>query len=373
MPSSDRSVLIIGGGVAGLTAALRIHRAGIGFRLLEARAQLGGRVLSVDAAGRNSRDGFDLGPSWFWPDMQPAFGRLVDELGLGSFTQWDQGDVVFHRMSLESPRRYGGLNQAPSSMRLVGGTASIVSALAAGLPDGSIELGARARGARIDGDQVELSFTDAADSKRSYRSSLVIFALPPRLLEATVSFIPGIEEAMAQRWRDTSTWMAPHAKFFAVYDRAFWRDQGLSGAAQSLVGPLVEIHDATTASGNAALFGFLGLSVEDRASIGKDEIVASCIQQLTILFGPEAAKPCATLFKDWVTDPFTATDMDRVGTAHPIVDRRPWVGGDWRDRMVLAGSETSARDPGYLAGAVDAAERAATWVIARVKTPTTAN
>ena len=50
--------------------------------------------------------------------------------------------------------------------------------------------------------------------------------------------------------------MAPHANFLAVYPRRFWREAGLSGGAQSLVGPMTEIHDATSSAGEAALFGF---------------------------------------------------------------------------------------------------------------------
>jgi monoamine oxidase len=222
-------------------------------------------------------------------------------------------------------------------------------------------------GVRLDGNEVELSFIDAGDSKRTRRSSQIVFALPPRLLEATVSFTPSIEEEMAQRLRDTPTWMAPHAKFFAVYERPFWRDKGLSGTAQSAVGPLSEIHDATTASGHAALFGFLGLSAEQRHSMGDDEIIGSCVEQLTVLFGSEAGQPRATLFKDWAIDPFTATIRDRTSIDHPIADRRPWIGEPWRDHILLAGSETSTREPGYLAGAVDAAERAAAALISRMK------
>ena len=83
----NRSVLIVGGGLAGLTAARLLHQAGIGFLLLEARDRLGGRILSSDASGQASDDGFDLGPSWFWPGMQPAMGNLVSDLGLPSFPQ----------------------------------------------------------------------------------------------------------------------------------------------------------------------------------------------------------------------------------------------------------------------------------------------
>lgn len=56
-------VTIIGGGLAGLQAARLLHEAGIGFRIFEARDRLGGRILSTDASGRPTEDGFDLGPS----------------------------------------------------------------------------------------------------------------------------------------------------------------------------------------------------------------------------------------------------------------------------------------------------------------------
>jgi len=54
-------VLVIGGGLAGLTAARALHRAGVGFQLIEARERLGGRILSTDATG-DGMGPFDLGP-----------------------------------------------------------------------------------------------------------------------------------------------------------------------------------------------------------------------------------------------------------------------------------------------------------------------
>lgn len=62
-------ILIVGGGLAGLTAAHCLRRAGVAFRLLEARRRLGGLILSAEAggAGHVATDGFHLGPSWCWP------------------------------------------------------------------------------------------------------------------------------------------------------------------------------------------------------------------------------------------------------------------------------------------------------------------
>jgi monoamine oxidase len=160
--------------------------------------------------------------------------------------------------------------------------------------------------------------------------------------------------------------MAPHAKFFAVYDVPFWREAGLSGAAQSGVGPLVEIHDATTSSGEAALFGFVGIGREQRIIIGEDALVRACLAQLVRLFGSSAGRPRATLLKDWAADAMTATSADKVAEGHLVPDNLPWMDGAWVKVASLAGSETSATDPGYLAGAFDAAERAVRETMARL-------
>ena len=95
---TDTQVAIIGGGLAGLHAARLLHQAGVDFLLLEARDRLGGRILTVDAGGNLSGDGFDLGPSWFWPQVQPGIGALVADFGLGAFPQASHGDVVFERI-----------------------------------------------------------------------------------------------------------------------------------------------------------------------------------------------------------------------------------------------------------------------------------
>lgn len=119
-----------------------------------------------------------------------------------------------------------------------------------------------------------------------------------------------------------------------------------------MVGPMPEMHDATSASGRAALFGFLGIGAEQRAALGEHALRRACLEQFARIFGAEAGRPRATLFKDWAADPFTSTATDRLATGHPEPDEAPWVSGLWRERLALGGSETSASEPGYLAGAV---------------------
>lgn len=367
----DTSVLIVGGGLAGLTAAHLLQRAGIGFVLLEARDRLGGRILSVDATGAPSADGFDLGPSWFWPGMGSAITHVVDELGLQSFPQYSEGAMLLQRHPQEAPLRYPVYRQEPPSMRLAGGTGALVAALAVGLPPGSIRRGARVTDVRQAASGVEARYASADGILHTVTATQVIFALPPRLLEATIAFTPALDVATARNWRNTPTWMAPHAKFFALYDRPFWREAGLSGGAQSQVGPLVEIHDATTASGKAALFGFVGVPAAGRADAGQEAVIAAALRQLVQFFGPEASNPLATLYKDWAADPLTATAEDAVAGGHPYPGGLAAVPGDWHSYMLLAGSEAGRREPGYLAGAVEAAEHAVMEVMNRMENSVT--
>jgi monoamine oxidase len=344
-------VLVIGGGLSGLTAAHALNRAGVAFQLIEARDRLGGRILSVDATGIGTGP-FDLGPSWFWPGMQPAFGQFVQSIGVPSFPQADAGDLLFQREH-GSAQRYPGMQQEPASMRMGGGTAALISALARDLPTGAVRLKTRATRLALSSTGVDVT----TEGGELLSASHVLLALPPRLLAAQVHFDPPMPPAIVRLWHGTPTWMAPHAKFVAVYERAFWGDAGLSGMARSQAGPLVEIHDATTADGEAALFGFVGVSAEARAQAGQANVITAAVQQLGQLFGPQAMQPKATLYKDWAADPLTAAPADLTSTEHPTATRHPWVEGDWQHRLTLIGSETSLTEPGYLAGAHEAAER----------------
>lgn len=360
-------VAIIGAGLAGLYAARLLRAADVDFLLIEGRDRLGGRIFTADESGRPSEDGFDLGASWYWPRVQPAIATLVEELRLVAFSQFSKGEVIFERMSREAPQRYSPVAQEQQCMRLVGGSAALVRALALDMPPDRILLRTHVTAMALVSNGIELTIERTNGELEKLAAAQVIAALPPRLLEATVAFTPDQDVATATRWRATPTWMAPHAKFFALYDWPFWREAGLSGTAQSMVGPMVEMHDATTASGHAALFGFLGVAAEQRAANGQEALTRACLDQFVRIFGAAAHHPRVTLMKDWAADVLTATAADHAGGGHVVPTDSVWVSGPWRKRLALAGSETSPSEPGYLAGAVLAAKRAADEVLSNLK------
>lgn len=355
-------MVVVGGGVAGLNVARRLTAAGVAFALVEARDRLGGRVLTVD----DGTSAYDLGPSWFWPQVQPALGALVSELGLTSSPQRSDGDVVFERMSREPAQRCTPVEPVSGSMRLDGGATTLVRALARDLPPDAVHLGTCVTGLALLDDGVRVHHRDAAgDGSTDARH--VVVALPPRLLEASVALDPAPTRETAELWRGTPTWMAAQAKFFALYDTPFWVEDGLSGTVQSLVGPLLEIHDATTRSGGAALMGFLGVGPADRQALGEQALTEACVGQLARVFGPRARSPRSTILHDWATEPLTSTAADLVSGGHPV-PAPVWVDGPWADTLLLAGSEVSPSEGGYLAGAVEASTRAADEVCRRLGT-----
>lgn len=358
-------IAIVGGGLAGLVAAWRLQQQGVrDVVLFEARATVGGRILSVDAHGSRvdtalpALDRFDLGPSWFWPAMQPQLDRLVTELGLERFAQFEDGDLLVERAARQPPQRMRGYVNDPPSMRLAGGTGALVAALRARLDDAVVSTGLTVRRLRCELAHVDLTVNDAAGIATMWQVEQVLLALPPRLAATRVQFDPPLPAELARRWQGTPTWMAPHAKYVAVYDTPFWREQGLSGGARSGAGPMGETHDISMPGGHAALFGFLGVPSQVRRQVSDEVLRMHCRAQLVRLFGERAGAPLGDALKDWANDPLTATDEDQDAADHHAA--APPSGADhgaWQRRLIGIGSEWSPQFPGYLAGAVDAAER----------------
>ena len=360
------NVAVVGAGLSGLYAAALLNRAGRPCVVLEARDRIGGRILSVPVEQPAGNGRYDLGPAWFWPDMQPRMRSLVDELGLAAFPQETEGGVVSERSRSGPPQRYArGFNTEPRSMRLVGGMQALVDAVARQVPTGTVYRGVQVT-AINHGASGPVRIDAVGDSEPlTVMADTVILALPPRLIAATIAFSPALPDGLRSDLAAVPTWMAGHAKVVAVYDRAFWRDQGLSGTASSFVGPLMEIHDASAPEGRPALFGFVGFPASSRKAMGPEQLTRMTLAQLVRLFGPDAAKPAAVFVADWAEDPHTATSADGQPPAmHP--DYGPPAGRIEIDgrRLILAGTEVAAEFGGYLEGALAAAIAAVAWVAA---------
>ncbi len=350
-------VAIIGGGLCGLALARKLHQRGREVAVFEARDRLGGRIFTV---ARGEGGGLDLGPTWFWPKTQPLIAQLVKELGLPDFAQHDEGAVLHLREAEKSAERIEDKRLYDNARRLHGGTAILLKALAGAFPADAVHLGHELAGVRDCGDHVMLAFK-TGEEPMEIAARHVVLALPPRLLRETVSFTPPLDEATDRAMLDAETWMAAEAKVALEYREAFWREQSLSGSAfvtyeQAVIGEIFDACDMT--AGLHALGGFLALDADLREAFGVG-LPMLLETQICNVFGRNV-EPLEIHYHDWAKERLTCSAADRTqrggegsgDVANPLLRQVLWD-----KKLYLGGSETAARNAGYLEGALDAARR----------------
>jgi monoamine oxidase len=211
-----------------------------------------------------------------------------------------------------------------------------------------------ASGAHVVSDQV------AVNAKR------VIIAMSPKMT-GQIAYTPALP-AMRQQL----TAGMPNGtliKAAAVYPRAFWRDQGLTGQAfvPDGYGPVQATFDDSPESGTpGVIFGFIG-GDEARKHVQRSESArrAAVLTQYADFFGPQGGQPTQYFETDWSTEEWTrgcpvSIPGPNVITRFGRALRAP-VG-----RIHWAGTETSTYWNGYMDGAVRSGERAAREVLAQL-------
>lgn len=352
--SAVAPIIIVGAGLAGLTAAVALHEAGQPVCVLEARDRVGGRTLAVPAAPDSpGTELLDVGATWGW-SHHAHLGKLLAELGVRPVTQFSTGATAYE--TAQGVHRLPGQPAGSAGyLRFAGGAAVLCRLLARRLPAGCIAFATRVTHLRLLPDRagVELQAL-RADVPCSFTAASMVLALPPRLVAHTIAFEPALPAALLQTLRSVPTWMSHSMKCVVVYAKPFWRPQGWSGFAVSQLGPLTEIHDASPPDGLAgALFGFFAAGHPLRAA-PKAMRQAAVLAQLAQVFGDDASNPAAYHEVDWTQEPLTSVPGDeqpptQVPLQGPALLRQPHWGG----ALHWAGAETSASEWGRLDGAIE--------------------
>ncbi|MEV0696908.1 FAD-dependent oxidoreductase [Saccharopolyspora sp. NPDC050389] len=258
----------------------------------------------------------------------------------------------------------GGFEAMASSEaeRISGGAGSIAHALAAGLGD-RVRCDWPVRTIEHSGDGVRVIGLNGDE----ITAARVVVAMSPadaRHIEFR-PHLPTSRQLLQRNWQQFAA-----VKFHAIYDRPFWRDEGLSGAVLSDLPPAPIVLDDSPDDGSAGvLVGLLGVHGPRLLGGNEPELLddpqrlrAAVLNALTAYFGERAGEPIEFLTRNWAVEPYIsgaiATTPPGLLSAHGAA-LRPAVGP-----IHWAGSETATRWAGWISGAIEAGERAAGEVAA---------
>lgn len=345
---TNRHVVIIGGGLSGLTLAYLLQTEDVNVTILEAAPRLGGRILTVKGVLGTP---LELGATWF-SGMHPHLLKLIDELGLKKFPQYAKGRSLFQTKSFEPAQQFEVPESESPSYRLAGGTGMLVQALESRISGTQVCLNSKVVAIEETAEGVSVGTANG----QKFNADLVVGCLPPQLLGGQVTFTPQLPASVMEILPFVHTWMAGAVKFTLEYGSPFWRQHGFSGMLYSHAGIVVEMYDHTNAEEDR--YGFTGFLNAGAASYSQEVRKEFVLNQLEGLMGAEARHISMYADKVW-NDEYVVTGDPEIHRPHQhnghSLLQQPCLNG----KFYFCGTETAKDAAGYMEGAVIAAKEVA--------------
>jgi monoamine oxidase len=339
-------VIIVGGGLSGLTLAYKLSKQHIDATVLEAAPRLGGRIQTLK--GKLDTP-LELGATWF-SDMHQQLIALVDELGLNKYEQFSRGKSLFQTKSFEPPQEFSVPESQSPSYRIADGTQLLIDTLANQLDKENIEFNTKVKTITDLGNELEIETSNG----KKLRADKVILCLPPQLVGSQIQLLPELRNSVSIVLQTVQTWMAGSIKFVLEYDNPFWRNNGYSGMLFSHSGIVSEMHDHTNFEKNK--FGFTGFLNGGAISYSQEVRKEFVLRQLTELLGNEVLNYSSYSDKVW-TDEFVMSENQVVLRPHQNNGHSLLQNSYMNNKLFFSGTETAREFAGYMEGAIISALR----------------
>lgn len=334
-------ILIVGGGLSGLTLAYLLSKRDIQAKVIEASSRLGGRIQTINGTFETP---LELGATWF-SDIHQNLHTLINELGLKKFEQFSNGKSLFQTKSFEPPQEFFVPESQSPSYRIAGGTQTLIDTLVHQLNDENIALNTKVTTIRDLGNDLEVETSNG----QKLQADKVILCLPPQLAGSQIQFSPELPNSISKILPTVQTWMAGSIKFVLEYEKPFWRNNGYSGMLFSHSGIVTEMYDHTNFEENK--FGFTGFLNGGAVSYSQEVRKEAVLKQLSELFGDKASNAITYSDKIW-TDEFILSENQIIQRPHQNNGHSLLQNSYMNVKLFFSGTETATEFSGYMEGAV---------------------
>jgi len=349
---SDKKIIIIGAGLAGLTAAYFLKKEGITATILEARPRVGGRIRTIY---KEDEAPIEMGATWLGKKHGHLI-HLLDELKIDILTQHLGKYAVYEPTSLSHPQVVHLPPNNDPSFRIHGGTSNLINHLKSFLNEEQIQLRQIVQSIENQGNKVRVK-----TNKGDFYADAIISTLPPFLLIKTIKFAPALPANFTSISTNTHTWMGESIKVALTFKEAFWLEGQTSGTIMSNVGPIPEMYDQSDFKNKRfALVGFMNGSF---FSLTKEERKEMILSQLEKYYGVQIHNFLSYEEAIWRKEEFTFKNYESHILPHQNNGNAAYQEAYFDGKLLIAGAETAKAFPGYMDGAVQSAIRAVSSLV----------
>ncbi|MHB8439042.1 MAG: flavin monoamine oxidase family protein [Acidimicrobiales bacterium] len=245
--------------------------------------------------------------------------------------------------------------------RFVGGAQQMAKRMAELLGD-RVVLDAPARAMDWSATGVRLTTASEPGSEITEITALrAVVAMPPALTQRIV-FTPALPAQRDQLCARAP--MGAVTKVHAVYERPFWREDGLNGQLVASDGFLRSTFDDSPSDGSyGMLVGFVaGNDCRRLETWSEPDRHQALLGELARAFGEKAARPIEFVEQRWCVEPFTRGGPVTVFTPGLLTGCGEALSAPVGP-IHWAGTETAERWTGYIDGALSSGDRAAAEVM----------